>query len=135
MKVFIAGAIMSAWRRAKRQSDNKSLAIPLAAFAMILPVAGATKIRSALVTRSIWPMVPGSSVQTESCTGRPLKARSIVLPTKFFAASVTTTSTSQPSRRSKRMSSQALYAAILPVIPRRIDFPLRRFMNRSLLIL
>ena len=119
---FIAGQSISGHSRASKVLETKSSAIPLAAFAMILAVAGATTIRSLFLRREICgSRILGSHIS--SATGFPLSVSNVSGPTNCAAALVIMTSTSAPAFTSRRRSSQALYAAIPPVTPKRICFP------------
>ncbi len=117
ISVCMAGANTTGQRAVSRVLVSRSSASPWAAFASTSAVAGATTTRSAS-----WPIrtcgTSWTSFQTSAETGLPESAAQVAAPTKCSAAAVGTTVTSCPDSVKRRVSSQALYAAMPPVTPR-----------------
>src|SRR2546425_9159131 len=59
-------------------------------------------------------------------TGRPVRASKVTAPTERCAVCVMTTRTVAPSVIRRRASDAALYAAMLPVTPSTMVFPVNR---------
>src|SRR5689334_10553763 len=98
---------------------------PEAILAMVLAEAGATMNISAHEARCTWlSHSPVRASKPSTLTGfleRTDKVRGVM---KSRAEGVITTLTCAPSFTSKRTSKADLYAAMLPVMPRRMCFPL-----------
>ena len=100
-------------------------AMPWASLPMVEADAGAISIASAQRPRSTWLFhVPSRPLKNSLMTGWELSAESVIGVINSFPAGVMTICTSAPARTNKRVSTAALYAAILPVIPRTICLPL-----------
>src|SRR2546428_2216350 len=95
---------------------SRSSARPWARRAMRLAVAGATTTTSASLAKRTWSTSPGRS-QSDVCTGLPVSAANVSLPTKRVADSVITTVTSARAPESSLARNAALYAAMPPDTP------------------
>ena len=125
---FIAGAMASghlAGSRAKTRLVSKSSLMPWAIFAMTFAVHGAISMASASRLRLMWAMllsVPLRLSHSESYTGSPESVARVSGVMNSFAPSVMTTDTRRPCLRSRRTSSADLYAAMPPLMPKRMCF-------------
>ena len=99
-------------------------ATPLAILPKVLAVQGAMTMASAHSPRSTCEcQVPSRCEKNSLMTGlrvRVLRVRGVM---NSLPDGVMTTCTSAPCLMSKRMSRQALYAAMDPVMPKTIFFP------------
>ena len=99
-------------------------AMPCAILPKVLAVQGAISIASAHSPRLTWLCHdPSRWLKNSETTGLCVKALSVMGVMNSLPAGVITTCTSAPCFMSKRMSVHALYAAILPVMPRTIFLP------------
>ena len=92
---------------------------PLASLAKVFAVAGATNIASAHKPKSTWLFQPASELTSEK-TAFFESVERVSGVIKSVADWVIKTWTSAPSLIKRRVKKAALYAAILPVTPRRI---------------
>ena len=100
-------------------------ATPPAIFPMVEAVAGATTMASAHNPSSTWLFhEPLSLWKKSQRTGRPDNVDSVSGVINSFADGVMTTWTSAPSFTRSLTRSAALYAAMLPLTPKTIFFPL-----------
>ena len=100
-------------------------AIPFAILPSVEAVQGATSIASAHKPRATCEChVPSRCEKKSLMTGFCVKADSVMGVINSLPAGVITTCTSAPALMSPRIIRQALYAAIEPVIPKTIFFPL-----------
>ena len=125
---FMAGAMASGHltgSRANTKFVSKSSLMPWAIFAMTLAVHGAISMASASRLRLMWAILlsaPARLSHSESYTGSPASVARVNGVMNSFAPSVMTTDTRRPCLRSKRTSSADLYAAMPPLIPKRMCF-------------
>ncbi len=109
ISTFIAGATISAQRRASTSVDSRSSARPCATLARKSALAGATTIRSRSRESSMCAMLSATRGSQRSVhTVWPVSACRVTGVTKRVAASVMATRTSQPALPSRRASSAAL---------------------------
>ena len=100
-------------------------AIPLAILPRVEAVQGAISMASAHSPRSTCEFhVPSLWAKNSLITGLWVSADSVIGVINSFPAGVITTCTSAPAFTSPRIIRHALYAAMLPVIPSTIFFPL-----------
>ncbi len=126
MRSFMAGAIRSGQSIAIRADVKASSAMPAAILPMMFAVAGATRARSRPSVISMCPMVAWSLLENSSYrTGLRESVSKVSRDTNFSALAVIATRTSAPCSVSLLSRSTALYAAILPVTPSRIRFPVK----------
>ncbi len=121
---FIAGAMITGAFVASTVQVRISSARPQAMWAMILAVAGAISITWAASASETCSILNSEAIShIPVVTGRPVMLRSDSGIMNLVAGSVMTASTLNPACTSLLAISAALYAAILPVMPRTIVFP------------
>jgi len=99
--------------------------MPLAIFARVFALAGATTNRSAQIPRSTWlDHSPLSLSKRSTITGLPESVARVRGVMNSVATGVIITLTLAPSLTINLTRKAALYAAILPVMPSNIFFPL-----------
>ena len=124
MRTFIAGTISTGLSVASSNVVASSSAMPAAARAIRLAVAGHTTTRSAARESWIWPIAASSSRSHRLVrTFSPASADSESGVTKRAPFSVSTGSTRAPARPSSRTSSSVLKAAMPPLTIRRMVLP------------
>ena len=115
MAAFIAGTKAIGVRLAQISVLARSSAMPRAALAIRLAVAGMTSSRSLSRLTSMCGIGPlGPGCHSVVSTGEPVSASNVRGVTNFVACSVMTTRTWAPARISARAVSQLLYAAMPP---------------------
>ena len=115
MAAFMAGTKAIGVRLAQISVLARSSAMPRAALAIRLAVAGMTSSRSLSRLTSMCGIGPlGPGCHSVVSTGEPVSASNVRGVTNFVACSVMTTRTWAPARISARAVSQLLYAAMPP---------------------
>ena len=120
----IAGATIRGALVARAVAPSGSSARPIANFAIVLAVAGATTITSAPKASATWSMFKSEfDSNRPTVTGRCVSASNVVGPTNSDAPDVITTSTCAPLCTNLLARSAALNAAMLPVTPNTTFLP------------
>ena len=125
MLVFMAGAITFGALQARMVVVSMSSAMPAAIFPMTLAVAGATMKTSALAARDTCPTL-NSKLRSKVSTMHllPVSVSKVTGVINWQALRVMMTCTSACALTSIEARFAILYAAILPLTPRSIVFPL-----------
>ena len=125
MLVFMAGAITFGALQARMVVVSMSSAMPAAIFPMTLAVAGATMKTSALAASDTCPTL-NSKLRSKVSTMHlfPVSVSKVTGVINWQALRVMMTCTSACALTSIEARFAILYAAILPLTPRSIVFPL-----------
>ena len=125
MLVFMAGAITFGALQARMVVVSMSSAMPAAIFPMTLAVAGATMKTSALAANDTCPTL-NSKLRSKVSTMHllPVSVSKVTGVINWQALRVMMTCTSACALTSIEARFAILYAAILPLTPRSIVFPL-----------